>query len=144
MKRLTYKRKKPIGSGWKEEKQVRSGLEAKAVTILDKHKIDYQYEPKDKKLSYIKPAKQSKYLPDFLIGNTIYETKGRFTIQDRQKMILLKEQHPEFNFVMVFQKDQPIIKGSKTLYSDWCRKNGISYMTIEQFEREIITRHKTR
>lgn len=133
-----YKRTKiKIGEGYKIEKETRSKLEADAIKILQKHQVSFEYEPKDKKLKYTRPESLHTYLPDILIGKTILETKGRFTIQDRQKMILLKEQFPEFNFVMVFQKDQPIRKGSKTLYSEWCKKNKINWILFKDLENYI-------
>lgn len=123
------------------EKKSRSGLEDKARLILHKHKIQHEYEPKDKKLEWVEPVKYHKYLPDIQIGNIIYETKGRFTLQDRTKMLLLKQQHPNIRFIMVFQKNQPIRKGSKTLYSDWCNKNGIEWIEFKDFEKHIKTLH---
>lgn len=57
----------------------------------------------------------------------IIETKGKFTSQDRKKMKLVTEQYPWIDIRMLFQRDQPIRKGSKTLYSDWCRKNNIQF-----------------
>lgn len=93
-------------------------------------KLGFKYEPF--KIDYSIPITQHKYTPDFVLGNLIYELKGRFTASDRKKMKLLVEQHPEFNFVMVFQNPEvKINKGSKTTYANWCEKNNIKWMSYK-------------
>jgi hypothetical protein len=81
------------------------------------------------KIEYVKPARKAKYTPDWVLPNgIIIETKGRFETDDRQKHILIKEQHPEHDIRFVFSRSKaPIRKGSKTTYADWCKKNGFKY-----------------
>ena len=63
-----------------------------------------------------------------MIGSKmIIEAKGKFTSQDRKKMKLVTEQYPNLDIRLLFQRDQPINKGSKTYYSDWCHKNNIQF-----------------
>ena len=94
-------------------------------------KLGFKYEPL--KLDYTVPETEHKYTPDFLKGKLIYELKGRFTAQDRKKMKLLVEQHPEFKFVMVFQNPNiKINKNSKTTYAIWCEKNNIEWMSYKE------------
>ena len=84
------------------------------------------YEPKTHKVTYLPTEK--KYLPDFVLHNgIIVEAKGRFTGTDRSKHLLIKKQHPDLDIRLVFMIDQPIVKGSKTLYSAWCDKHGFQY-----------------
>jgi hypothetical protein len=56
------------------------------------------------------------------------ETKGRFMVADRQKHILIKEQHPDLDIRFVFSNPkQRISKSSRTTYAMWCEKHGFLY-----------------
>lgn len=55
------------------------------------------------------------------------ECKGRFLPVDRKKILLVLEQNPTLNFKILFMRDNFLRKGSKTKYSDWCRKNGVTF-----------------
>lgn len=94
---------------------------------LDALSVSYQYEPY--KIRYTQPAKYRTYTPDFLLPNGIMiETKGRFLTADRQKHLMIKEQHPNLDIRFVFQNpNTPISKGSPTTYAMWCEKNGFLY-----------------
>jgi len=60
------------------------------------------------------------------------ETKGRFTLEDRKKHILVRRQHPDLDIRIVFQNPYTKIrKGSKTTYADWASKNGILWANKE-------------
>ncbi len=101
----------------------RSGLEAQVAEQLDKTGIKYEYETI--RLPYKLDAK---YIPDFIIGDLIVECKGRFTSEDRRKMRLVKEQHPDLDIRFVFSRSSSKInKGSKTTYADWCHKYGFPF-----------------
>ena len=80
----------------------RSGLEIAISQELDANKVTYTYEKV--KLTYVKPTKTHTYTPDFYLQeqNIYIETKGLFTSADRQKMRLVKEQHPELDIRFVF------------------------------------------
>jgi hypothetical protein len=105
----------------------RSGLEDKVADQLRSQGIDPRYE--QEVIEYVKPARKSKYTPDFRLPNGIYiETKGRFVTEDRQKHILIKAQHPEKDIRFVFSNSRArISKTSKTTYADWCNKHGFRY-----------------
>ena len=79
----------------------RSGLEEAVANELDKLNVDYGYE--DKVINYSKPARKTRYTPDFTIkvNGAIWETKGRFQTADRQKHLLIKEQHPEIKIKFI-------------------------------------------
>ena len=104
----------------------RSGLEQSFKDICDKEGLDVKYESDS--ISFVQPAKKRRYTPDFKTKDGRYiETKGLFTAEDRQKMLLVKEQNPGLSILMVFKRDNPITKGSKNHYSDWCNKNGVEW-----------------
>lgn len=106
----------------------RSGLEVQIATELKNHSVEYEFEKV--KLNYVKPQKTHTYTPDFyLTKQKIYiETKGLFTTQDRQKMRLIKEQHPELDIRFVFSNSNSrISKKSKTTYGMWCDKYNFKY-----------------
>ena len=83
-----------------------------------------EYEPD--KLKFIQPAKNRNYCPDFKLKDGTYiEAKGRFTFQDMDKMLWVKEQHPDKEFKMLFMNAKSKIrKGSPTTYGEWATKKG--------------------
>lgn len=90
--------------------------------------ITVEYEPDTFK--YVRPAIDSRYTPDWKIttrkGTVFYiETKGRFMKQDRDKMILMKQQHPELDIRILFQQDNKL--GKLLTHSGWARKYGFRY-----------------
>lgn len=114
----------------------RSGLEERTAAALSAFEVEFGFETE--KVSYEKPARQSKYTPDFLIHTRpdgtprtktlIVETKGRFLTEDRQKHLLIRRQHPELDIRFVFSNpNQKISKTSKTTYASWCNKHGFLY-----------------
>jgi hypothetical protein len=74
---------------------------------------------------YIRPETKHKYVTDFILPNgIIIEAKGRLTMFDRAKMVLVRACNPKRDIRFVFQKaSNPIRKGSNTTYSAWCEKN---------------------
>lgn len=108
-------------------KGFRSGLEEVIADQIQAAGVKLAYETI--KIEYLKPSRKSKYTPDFPLPNgIIVETKGRFTTEDRQKHILIKDQHPEADIRFVFSNSRSKIrKGSPTTYADWCRKYGFKF-----------------
>lgn len=105
----------------------RSRLEEKVAKQLTDNGLKFGYE--SLKISYTVPQRPAKYTPDFIVGDTVIEAKGRFrTATDRQKLLLVKEQYPELDLRLVFQNaNLPIYKGSKTTYAQWAESNGFPY-----------------
>lgn len=105
----------------------RSGLEEKIAADLTAKGIPFTYE--GLKVPFVKPPKPSKYSPDFELPNgIIIESKGRFITEDRQKQLMVKDQHPDLDIRFVFSNSRArISKRSTTSYSDWCAKNGFKY-----------------
>jgi hypothetical protein len=118
-KRLT-KKQAGVKHGW------RSGLEELVGKQLDDLGVAYEYEKLT--IHYTIPARKAKYTPDFeiLSNGIIVETKGLWTVQDRQKHLLVRQQNPLLDIRMVFSNPrQRISKASKTTYANWCDKHGI-------------------
>jgi hypothetical protein len=112
----------------------RSGLEEKvARQIEDMTGSPALYESKESVISYEKPARKAKYTPDFVLPNRIIvETKGRFVTADRQKHLLIKEQHPHLDIRFVFSNPNGrISKQSTTTYAMWCAKHGFKFAKLE-------------
>lgn len=105
----------------------RSGLEEIVADQLEANGLAVEYETQ--KIEYFKPARKAKYTPDFVLPNgIIVETKGRFVTADRQKHLLIKEQHPHLDIRFVFSNSRNrISKQSQTTYAMWCEKNGFKY-----------------
>ncbi|MDO8839667.1 MAG: hypothetical protein Q7V31_12140 [Parvibaculum sp.] len=106
----------------------RSGLEE--VTAQDLTASGAAFEFETFKVAYTVPERRAKYTPDFLLlfNGIIVETKGRFVTADRQKHILLKEQHPDIDIRFVFSNpSEKISKTSKTTYAMWCQKHGFKF-----------------
>jgi hypothetical protein len=107
----------------------RSGLEVTLAAQLEAAGVAVRYESKESVIKYVKPEREHKYTPDFVLPNgIIIESKGRFVIADRQKHLLVQAQHPEKDIRFVFSRSAaPISKGSKTTYAVWCRKHGFQF-----------------
>lgn len=76
------------------------------------------------------PQRTSKYTPDFKLpkpgGFFLLETKGLWVTADRQKHILIKQQHPNVDLRILFQNaNSKLYKGSKTTYGQFATKNGL-------------------
>lgn len=106
----------------------RSGLEERIASEL-RDAIGAAVPYEDTVINYTKPEKKAKYTPDFRLPNgIIVETKGRFVTADRQKHLLVKDQHPELDIRFVFSNPNArISKQSATTYAAWCEKHGFKY-----------------
>lgn len=114
------------------KKGYRSGLEEMIATLLRIHNIKALYEDKEHKIKFVQPAVNRSYLPDFVLPNgIIIETKGRFTMADRTKHLLIKEQYGDkYDIRFIFSNENAkLYKGSPTTYGEWCKKHGFIYAT---------------
>ena len=114
-------RRAAVAAGW------RSGFEMETAAYLEERGVYFEFEKY--KLAYVVPSRDAKYTPDFYVttrsGKTIIcETKGLFATADRQKMILVKQYHPDLDIRMVFSNwNSRISPKSKTTYKMWCEKH---------------------
>ncbi len=104
----------------------RSNLEMVISDKLKSDRVKFKYETT--KIEWEDIAYRT-YTPDFILNNgIIIEVKGRFTIADRRKHVLVRKQHPNLDIRFVFENSQnKIRKGSKTTYAMWCIKNNFRY-----------------
>jgi hypothetical protein len=112
----------------------RSGSEELVADQLSAAGIRYDFE--GMKVPYRVPARDAIYNPDFPLRGTniILEVKGAFgdkrdmkrrSTEVRQKMILVKEQHPELDIRFVFDNAKTkIYPGSKTTNAQWAEDHG--------------------
>ena len=131
-RRRSGKRRKPSSRQRVGSKHgYRSGLEAKVADQINQAGLPVLFETD--KVSYVVPQRSAKYTPDFKLpkkdGGFIYiETKGIWTVQDRQKHILIKEQSPSLDIRFVFSNQRAkLYKGSPTTYAAYCEKHGWQY-----------------
>lgn len=106
----------------------RSGLEERtAKDLIARGCTDFEYETV--RVPYEVPSRPAKYTPDFILPNGIVvETKGRWVSEDRKKIKLIKEQHPDLDLRIVFSRSlTPINKTSSTTYGMIATKLGIPY-----------------
>ena len=117
----TYRNHKALQLGY------RSGLEMKVDAQLKELGVKAEYE--SIRIPYKVPAVVRNYTPDYVLPNGIViETKGRFTLEDRKKHLLIREIYPDLDLRFVFSNPSNCLrKGSKTTYADWCKKHKFLY-----------------
>src|SRR5262249_41167919 len=97
--------------------------------------VKFGYEARVVKFTI--PAFNAKYHPDFdCQGGIIIEAKGRFGhrgnsgAEVRQRLALVREQHPDLDIRILFDKNAanlPIYKGSKTTKGQWATDHGFKW-----------------
>lgn len=123
-RKRTTTRQRAIANGY------RSGLEDTTATCIAKAGCVVLFETD--KINYVVPSRDAKYTPDFKLpkeGGFFYiETKGIWSVQDRQKHLLIKEQYPDIDIRFVFSnQNAKLYKGSPTTYAAYCQKHGFQY-----------------
>lgn len=117
----------------KKLKRFKNDFEKKVYNWLKKHGGFQSVEYEAERIPYVI---EHTYLPDFKCVDKdgkvwYYESKGRFSSEDRRKMKAVVEQHPEAKFVIIFQANNKLSKKSKMRYLEWCEKNGIEAMVLK-------------
>lgn len=117
------------------ERKRRSKLESKFEEILKESKIEYEYETT--KIPYIVPESNHNYIVDFSGSNGIqYEVKGWLSDhQERQKYILVKQQHPDLDLRFVFDNPNKLCGGTKYSHAKWADKFGFRWCSIKDVEQ---------
>jgi hypothetical protein len=114
-------------------------LEERVAEQLEAAGCPFDYETE--KLKYTVPARNATYTPDFILDKKIYiETKGWLrSASERQKMVLVKQAHPDKDIRLVFQNAQnKIYKGSPTTYAKWAEDHGFPWADHGKIPEEWI------
>lgn len=106
---------------------VKSRFEKKVADELSNQNVKWVYE-KDK-VPYTVPSSDHVYTPDFkLRGRSwVLECKGVLDLETRKKMLCVKASNPDLDVRLLFQRDNPLRKGSKTTYGMWATANGFRW-----------------
>lgn len=131
------------------KQKTRSGFEQRVMNDLTKRGIEHTYETLQ--LNYIKRecphcgevVDRGTYKPDFIIPRKsgvrlVVEGKGYLDSANRTLMQRVKRDNPDEDIRFLFQRDQPIRKGSKTTYSQWAQKNGFPWAIGESIPSEWL------
>jgi len=123
---------------WQREK-VRSGFEHRVRSFLENNSIKFEYETEKFKYTV-----ERTYTPDFILfgkrGKKIYvECKGRLDADSKIKLRAMKEQHPDVDLRILFQRNQPLRKGAKTTYIEWATKLGYDCAEGEDIPKKWLT-----
>ena len=107
----------------------KSKLERTNGKLLEESEVEFIYEPKEGKISYILPATKHTYTPDFWIksskGWIVVETKGIWDYADRLKHAQIKRIYPALDLRFVFTRSlTKTSKGAKQTYADICEGRG--------------------
>lgn len=111
-------------------------IEKMLKSVSAEFNIEYKYEP-DKFIVHIPTT----YVPDFRVdtksGPLYIECKGYFRPDAMSKVKAFVQGNPEVRFHIVFDKNNPVYKGSKYKYGDWCDKLGISW-SVRSLPKELF------
>lgn len=119
----------------------KSRLEDRIAQQLEEEGVGFTYEAN--KHPYVIPARKAKYVEDFDLGPFLIEAKGYFTPDDRKKLLLLKEQSPELDIRLLFQRaTNKLHKASPTTYAKWCDDHGFQWADGGKVPREWIAEAK--
>lgn len=97
------------------------------------------FEYESKKIPFV-VSESRVYIPDFILPNGIHiEAKGYLRREDRKKLLLVKEQHPDLDLRLVFQcASNKINKRSKTTYGQWATKHGFLFSDNGRVPRQWL------
>jgi hypothetical protein len=128
-KKQNKPRKPPTKAKNPRKSPYRSGLEERLAQQLTDAGVTYKFEPDT--LPYIMGGKVHGYTPDFRVADGIYlEGKGYFKggTKDRHKLMLVKDQHPEVDLRIIFQRENlPVTDDTTLTYGDWADLNGFTW-----------------
>lgn len=111
-------------------------LDKAISTLSHEMRFTYDYEPQNFTVQV-----EVSYKPDWIVDTgdkiVIIEGKGYFRDEDRKKVLAFTQQYPDYKYHIVFERDNPMYKGSKYRYSDWCEKHGISY-SVKSLPKDLF------
>lgn len=123
--------------------EYKSKFEGRLALAFRKKKIKFKYEAK--KFHFTQPEIKRTYTPDFWLpeASVYVESKGKFTPEDRKKLVWWRESNPDVPFVILFMRGRnPIRKGSNTTYLQWAADNGFEAYEWEEGIKILKERSK--
>ena len=66
------------------------------------------------------------------------EVKGKFTPQDRSKMLHVRDCHPDRDVRMVFMRNNWLTSKKRKRYGDWCEFNNLKWCVGPQLPEDWI------
>jgi hypothetical protein len=90
------------------------------------------------------PQQQHYYKPDWITPSGILvESKGLLTVQDKQKLKLIREQHPDKLIALLFQRNLKLTKAKNSKrYVDWAIENKFPVAVGEVVPDDWMNRNK--
>lgn len=106
--------------------------------LADEYGYKVEYEPRTYTINIA-----HNYTPDYEITHSdgrrkVFEVKGFFRYDDQRKAIAFRKDFPDVDYRLIFQKNNPIRKGSKTTYLDFAQKHGIPAVVGEAVPEEWL------
>lgn len=102
----------------------KSKFEGEIGRLMTEAGIEFQYEPADKRVPY---HMEHVYHPDFLLPHgVLVEAKGFLDAVDRRKLLRVKQEHPELDLRLLFQRSTTrISRALRSLtYAEWADRHG--------------------
>lgn len=117
----------------------RSSFERRIAEDLSSSSTAFHYEK-----ATFTFTRACRYLTDFVIqgpsGPIYIEAKGYFPSADRTKMLLVRDQNPDIDIRLLFQRSSNTLnKKSKTTYGDWATKHGFVWAEGTQVPLEWLS-----
>jgi hypothetical protein len=114
---------------------VRSKLEIQIAELLNENEVTWAYEVTT--IPYVVPASNHKYTVDFTVQNGILiEGKGYLSdYAERNKYVLLKQQHPDLDLRFVFANPNKLCGGTKMPHWKWAEKYGFRWCSVTDHEQ---------
>lgn len=116
-----------------KEPKFKGSFEPKAYESMQGLAKEFGYTVAYEPLTFKIKIEQN-YTPDFVLSDfkhpnpktKFIETKGYFRYEDQKKVKAFRNDYPDVEYYILFERNNPIRKGSKTTYLDWAKKNGIT------------------
>jgi hypothetical protein len=128
----------------------RSNYELTIAKWLERNDIEFRYE--NETIRYFAKVtngvcphccsrevyQDKKYIPDFFLGPYYVEAKGKFTSDNRTKMLEVRESNPKLDIRLLFMYDNWLTRKKKQRYSDWCNRNKFKWAIGPTLPQEWI------
>lgn len=113
----------------KRKRELKGKFEPKMAVLFEGLAAEYKYDCSYEPYHYDIQIEQV-YTPDFELhqpggARKVFEVKGFFRYEDQRRVLAFKRGYPDIPYYLIFERNNPIRKGSRTTYLDWAAKHGI-------------------